>query len=101
MLKVRMLWIGMTTVLLTGCSSIPEMTSHDGSTFALKRNIITYTRPGSPATTCEFTEVSKLWVCDNGTTSTLLTARLPLSFHGIVLVEFDGKTFTNPKLLGG
>lgn len=90
----------MAAALLTGCSSIPEMASQDGSTFALKRNIITYARPQGLATKCEFTETSKLWVCEDGTSSTLVTAKLPLSFQRVLLVEFDDKTFTNPMLLG-
>ena len=89
----------MATALLTGCSSIPEMTAQDGSTFTLTRNIITYAAAAGPETKCEFTEVFELWICEDGTTSTLTTASLPLSFQGVVLVEFDGKTFTKPMLL--
>lgn len=90
----------MAAVLLAGCSSIPEMISQDGSTFTLKRNVITYAGPEGSATNCQFTEASKLWVCEDGTTSPLVTARLPLSFQGVLLVEFDGKTFTSSTLLG-
>ncbi|WP_299085335.1 hypothetical protein [uncultured Ruegeria sp.] len=89
----------MAAVLLAGCSSISEMKSQDGSTFALRRNVITYAEPEGPVTNCKFTEASKLWVCEDGTRSTLVTASLPLSFHGVLFVEFDGKTFTNPNLL--
>ena len=85
--------------LVAGCSAIPEMTSQDGSTFALKRGVVTYAPPKSPATNCEFSKASKLWVCVDGTNSTLVTARLPLSFQGVILVDFDGKTFANPALL--
>ncbi|MEM7722607.1 MAG: hypothetical protein AAF376_09550 [Pseudomonadota bacterium] len=85
-------------VFLIGCSSIPEMTSQDGSTFALERNVITYASPEGLATTCEFKEASMLWICEDGTTSTLVTASLPLSGNGVLIVEFDGKTFANPAL---
>ncbi|MBO9399924.1 hypothetical protein J7399_10300 [Shimia sp. R9_1] len=87
---------GVAAVLLTGCATIPEMVSEDGSTFALERQIITYAVPEGSATNCEFGEARKLWVCEDGTVSTLATARLPLSFRGVMLVEFDGKTFSSP-----
>jgi len=100
MLKSKTLRIVMAAVFLAGCSSIPEMTSQDGSTFALNRDIITYAGPEGSATNCALKEASKLWVCEDGTTSMLVTARLPLSFQGVLLVEFDGKNFTNSPLLG-
>ncbi|WP_162559571.1 YgdI/YgdR family lipoprotein [Tritonibacter mobilis] len=91
--------VGLAAILLAGCSSIPEMTSQDGSTFSLRRSVIIYARPSGPATNCEFGESFELWVCEDGTTSTLVTASLPLSFQGVLFVEFDGKTFTNSALM--
>ncbi|AHF86623.1 hypothetical protein RLEG3_11880 [Rhizobium leguminosarum bv. trifolii WSM1689] len=77
--------------LLSGCARMPPVFSDDGATILFKGEKFKYQAPGQAAVSCEFDDQRKLAVCDNGLTSELVTAGLP--FHGVVLVEFDGRRF--------
>lgn len=79
------------TGLLSGCARIPPVFSDDGATISFKGEKFKYRAPGHAEASCKFDDQRKLAVCDNGLTSRLVVAGLP--FHGVVLVEFDGRIF--------
>lgn len=85
-------------LLCAGCSGFPEMTSSDGATLRGEGESLVYTKVDAAPTTCLFEDKpSRIWVCADGTASHLMTARLPLSFEGILLAEFDGRSFSRPQ----
>lgn len=77
--------------LLSGCARMPPVFSDDGATISLKGEKFRYRAPGQTEVSCEFDDQRKLAVCDDGLTSEFVVAGLP--FHGVVLVEFDGRRF--------
>ncbi|MFS8144387.1 hypothetical protein [Rhizobium sp. BR 249] len=79
------------TVLLSGCARMPPVFSDDGATISFKGEKFKYHVPDSAEVSCRFVDRRKSAVCDNGLTSELVVAGLP--FHGVVLVEFDGRRF--------
>ena len=79
------------TGLVSGCARMPPVFSDDGATISFQGEKFKYHAPGRAEVSCKFDDQRKLAVCDNGLTSELVVAGLP--FHGVVLVEFDGRRF--------
>jgi hypothetical protein len=79
------------TGMLAGCARTPPVFSDDGAAIAFLGDTFAYQKPGQAEVTCRFDKNRNLAVCDNGITSELVVAGLP--FHGVVLVEFDGRQF--------
>lgn len=79
------------SVALFGCARMPPVYSDDGAAMTFAKDSFEYTRPSQVITKCRFDPKRKLTVCDDGTASTMMVAGLP--FHGVVLIEFDGRHF--------
>ncbi len=74
------------------------MYSADGGRLEMTGKTLVYVAPSAEATQCKFSKETELWVCENGVTSPLTTARLPLSFEGALFAKFDGRTFNKSTL---
>lgn len=82
------------SVVLCGCARMPTVYSDDGAAMTFAKDSSEYTRPSQVTTKCRVDPTRELTICDDGTASTIISAGLP--FHGVVLIEFDGRRF-HPK----
>lgn len=96
--KRWMLWV-FTACLLAGCAGFSELATKEGDTLSLSGRKLVYTRVNSEPERCFYLDPISAWMCaDSGVISKLTTARLPLSFHGVLLANFDGKRFYAKKI---
>lgn len=80
----------------SSCARMPPVFSDDGAEIVFKGNRFTYRQPKRADTACQFDDARKLAQCEDGTASELTVAGLP--FHGVVFVEFDGRTFAPSRV---
>ena len=79
------------SLVLCGCARMPPVYSDDRAAINFAKDGFEYTRPDRVTTKCRFDPKRAQTICEDGTASTMISAGLP--FHGVVLVEFDGRRF--------